>query len=498
MNQQQEYEAKAAKLDAFNMPPAVTDLEYMADGYSAVPDYFNEGEFQLHIPSSEIIYHNQPKSEAVRKKDTSPLAPPIMPFSAFPGLIGDIVTVATQNSEAHPVAVAANVLALFCSAIGRVAYQRIGDATIHARPFFLVVGKSGKARKGTAEHTAREIFRRADIVLRARNNSKDKLRVHTGGLSTGEGIGYAIRDPREPDEKTGKGGDVGVEDKRIMVIESEFANVLAQIKREGNILSSTLRNLWDGRDIEPLTKSTLMAVTKPHVVVIGHITSGELREKSTANDAANGLLNRFMILQVYRPKLFALPEPTPDAVLDSFADRVADAIDQVTIGNPHACNKREVTLSDNAKDVWSEIYPRISLDREGKAGSLMARSEVYARLLAMIFALLDKRLIIESTDLLVALDWIDFWAASVQYVFLTGDATDELDSFAKEVLAVVANTPGVTLTDIQKVWSRNRCAQVNAALEVMLNSSPPVIEMRKDSSNSKNGRPTKRYYIAHV
>jgi hypothetical protein len=73
----------------------------------------------------------------------------------------------------------------------------------------LVVGKSGKARKGTAEHTPREVARRADALLRKRHHTDDRLRTHTGGLSSGEGVGWAIRDPREPDEK-GKGGDLGL------------------------------------------------------------------------------------------------------------------------------------------------------------------------------------------------------------------------------------------------------------------------------------------------
>lgn len=439
-----------------------------------------------------------PEDDAKPSVEASPLAPPVMPTDAFPGLLGAIVQASTVNSEAHPVAVAANVLAMFCCAVGRVPFQRIGDATIHARPFLLIVGKSGKARKGTAEHTPREIFRRADARLRQLNGNDDRLRVHAGGLSTGEGVGYAIRDPREPDEKTGKGGDAGVHDKRLLVIESEFANVLAQIKREGNILSSTLRNLWDGRDIEPLTKSTLMTVTRPHVAVIGHITGHELREKSSENDAANGLLNRFVILHVHRPRLVPLPTPTPEQVLDDLAARLADVINAVTSGNPHANNQVEVTLSDSAAQVWCELYPQITEDHPGKAGSLMARSEVYARMLAMVFALLDKRTVIEPDDLLTALEWIKYWTASIQYTFLTGEQQDGLDEFTKAVLAAVAQRPGITLTELQKVWHRHRIDEVKKSLETLLNSAPPLVEMRKDNQAQGGGRAAQRYYIVRT
>ena len=81
----------------------------------------------------------------------SPLAPPAMAPEGFPPLLRAMVDAACASSEAHPVAVAANFIAWFACAIGRGPYQRIGDAVIHCRPFALIVGKSGKARKGTSE-----------------------------------------------------------------------------------------------------------------------------------------------------------------------------------------------------------------------------------------------------------------------------------------------------------------------------------------------------------
>ncbi len=426
-------------------------------------------------------------------KDDSPLAPPVMATDGFPGILGAIVAAATENSEAHPVAVATNVIGLFSCAIGRVAFQRIGDAHIHARPFQLIVGRSGKSRKGTAEHTPREIFKRADALLRERHHTTDRLRIHAGGLSTGEGVAFAIRDPKDPDEKTGKGGDMGVEDKRLMVIESEFANVLAQIKREGNILSATIRNLWDGRDIEPLTKSNLMTATRPHVVVLGHITAFEIREKSSENDAANGLLNRFMLLHAHRPKLVPLPEPTPDAVLDSLAIRVANAIDFATGGEPHRNNAIEIAMNPAARAVWVDLYPRITQDAEGKAGSLMARAEVYARMLAMVFALLASRSEITPDDLLSAQTWVEYWRRSIEYIFLTGEAADDLTDFDNEVLRVVADQPGVKLSEVQERWKRKKTQEVKTSLEKLLNLAPPQIEMRRDEGTG--GRAAQRYYL---
>jgi putative DNA primase/helicase len=421
----------------------------------------------------------------------TPLAPPRMHEDGFPPLVDDISQAACAHSEAHPVAVAANVLAFFCSMIGRGIFQRIGDASIHCRPFLLIVGKSGKARKGTAETAVREIFRRADGILRRRLNNNDRLRIHAGGLSTGEGVAWAIRDAREADEN-GKGADAGIADKRLLVIESEMDNTLSQLRRDNNTLSATIRNLFDGRDMEPLTKTNQTKATRPHVVILGHITSHELREKSTATEVANGLLNRFGMLHVYRPKLVPLPEPTPEATLDRLAARVADAVLVATGGDLHGNNTREVRLSEAARKLWIEQYPRLTRDRDGKGGSLLARSEMYARMLAMIFAAMDGRLEIEPCDLLAAIAWVEYWHASVTYIFNCQDDEGGIDPFVAEVLTLITANPGITLSTLQDHWNRKRIKQVKHALEVLLNLAPPLAEERKDSTSG--GRPALRYY----
>jgi putative DNA primase/helicase len=421
----------------------------------------------------------------------APSGPPRMPDIGYPPLIRDIVEVACAASEAHPVAVGANVLGYFSATVGRALFQSIGDAVIHCRPFPLIVGKSGKARKGTAEATVRRVFRRAEAIISKQRGVEECLRCHTGGLSTGEGIAWAIRDAVEPDER-GRGGDPGVADKRMLAIESEFDNILSQLKRDNNTLSATIRNVFDGRDLQPLTKTNLTRATQPHVCILGHITEHELREKATANDLANGLLNRFLMLYVLRPKHVALPQPTPEAKIEELAQRVADAVMAVTEGNLHAENRYEITFSDTARDLWVEQYDTITRDREGKAGSLLARSEMYARMLAMIFAAMDGRLIIEAVDLHAAIAWVEYWNASVTQVFKLKDEAKGLAPFTAEVLDTVAQNPGITLTSMRKHWPNSRRKQVDEALKVLLNLAPPLIEQRKERTN---GRSVTRYYL---
>lgn len=435
----------------------------------------------------------EPKND--RATDESPLTPPQMRPEGFPPLLKEICDAACENSEAHPVAVAFNVLIFFCAMVGRTAFQRIGDAVIHCRLYGIIVGKSGKARKGTSETLVRLLFSIVDTKLSTLIKSHAQLRIHAGGLSTGEGIAHAIRDAKDPDDK-GKGADPGVSDKRLLVIEAEFANMLSHCRREGNTLSATVRNLWDGRDIEPLTKAATTRASRPHVVIGGHVTGHELREKATEGDTANGLLNRHIVVFVYRPKLVPLPKPTRATSVERLAGRLTGAVMAATGGNLHGNCEREVTLGDEAADLWCELYPRLTRDRDGKIGSLLARTEVYARMLAMVFALLDSRDEIEPCDLLAAMAWVDYWAESVAYVFRTGDGEDDqLSEFEAEVLELIRAQPGITLTAIQRHWHNNKVKQVKAALERLTSMAPPLIVGRKEAVGTGNGRSPMRYWL---
>lgn len=428
------------------------------------------------------------------RNQMDPLAPPTMaPEGFFPPLLKDIADTACATSEAHPVAVMANVLAMFCAMVGRGLVQFIGDAALHARLFILIVGKSGKARKGTAEYTAMRIFRMVGEILREHLKTADRMRVMSG-LSTGEGLVYAIRDAREGDD--GKEGDTGVKDKRLLVIEPEFASVLAYVRREGNTLSPTIRNLWDGRDLEPMSKLGQKSgerATRPHVAIMGHITAYELLHEATENDAANGLLNRFITVFVHRPKLVPLPEPTPEVRIRHLAERMADAIEAVTDGDFHANNKTEIRLGEEAREFWCEQYPQLSRDREGKGGSLMARAEVYARMLAMIFCMMDGRREIEPCDLRAALAWVDYWRQSVDYIYRMADEDGEIDPFALQVFEFIRAEPGITATKLSSKFNRNKSAkEIKRALEVLVSMAPPLIEARKNSNTG--GRAAIEYH----
>ena len=166
--------------------------------------------------------------------------PPELSPEAYHGILQGICDEATRHSEASPVAIAANTISTFSAMIGRSAHQYIGDGICHARPFQLVIGNTAKARKGTAEEAPRRIFNEVERILEQDLGSYcTRLKRHAGGLSTGEGLGWSIHDDVVND--AGEVIEKGTDDKRLYVVEAEFAGAMAVASRDKNTLSATLR-----------------------------------------------------------------------------------------------------------------------------------------------------------------------------------------------------------------------------------------------------------------
>jgi hypothetical protein len=172
--------------------------------------------------------------------------------AAYHGLAGQIVRAIEPHTEADPAAVLASFLVAYGNAVGRGPGFSLG-ATFHATNLYvLLVGPTSSGRKGTAGDEVRRVFKMAEPEW-ASNRIVD-------GLSSGEGLVWQVRDPITKYRKARKEelGDAdgmveeiedhGEPDKRLLVIEGEFARPLKNMAREGNTLSPTLRALWDRGD----------------------------------------------------------------------------------------------------------------------------------------------------------------------------------------------------------------------------------------------------------
>ncbi len=110
-----------------------------------------------------------------------------MAEEAFSGLAGDVVREIEPHTEASREALLINFLVAFGNAVDRGPHA-LAEADRHGCNLFAVlVGATSKGRKGSSWGHIRELFKRADPEW-----ADNRL---LGGLSSGEGLIWSVRDP---------------------------------------------------------------------------------------------------------------------------------------------------------------------------------------------------------------------------------------------------------------------------------------------------------------
>jgi hypothetical protein len=402
----------------------------------------------------------QSKPEATATDGEDEYWPEQMDPDAFYGLAGDFVNLVSPQSEGDPQALLLTFLVGFGAMAGSGPYCQVED-TIHTlNEFCVIAGKTSKARKGTATNRAMRILARADAgFMEARRRS---------GLSSGEGLIQAVRDPREDDVEIKDKGkrrwerqvvDKGEADKRLLITESEFSSVLQQLCREGNTLSAVLRNAFDGMPIRVLARSNKDSCAKPHISLIGNITVEEVRRQLTTNEKANGFGNRILWCCAQRSKEL----PFGGDPLDP--QKVETLVINIQCALKFAAEPRRMEFDEECRRVWPDIYHELSREESGIFGSMTARAEAHVLRLCSIYAVLDCCEAICLPHLTAAVAVWRYCANSVRAIFgdLLGDET------ADAILRMLRHAPdGLTQTEISNGFSRHKsAAELNRALSFL-------------------------------
>jgi hypothetical protein len=380
---------------------------------------------------------------------------PQISLDACPGLLGEFVRLATRDSEADPAAVSITTLVRFGAEVyGHRANHGphifVGE-TIHVpRLFAVICGNSSKARKGTSRHPVAKLFGRehcqpADlktwgVALPARESG--------GPLSTGEGLAYQVRDESD-DERERRQRQNPTEplrangDKRLIIMDEEFASALACTKREGNTVSMAIRCFWDSGDYEPLTKSNPIRVRGAHICIITHITMQELAVCLGDVQAVNGFGNRFLWICVRRSKLVPLPSRMPEQELAPLQRELWRLV-----GLAQKCGT--MTMTPSALELWKHSYPELSQEHTGLAGSIINRAEAQTLRLAIVYALLDGQRRVDDPHLHAALAMWRYAQESALYIF--GERS--IDPLEEKVLAALKGGP-LSLSELSAILSRH-------------------------------------------
>jgi hypothetical protein len=405
---------------------------------------------------------------------------------AYHGLAGRIVETIEPHSEADPAAVLTQFLVAFGSAIGRSA-GFTAESTFHGTNLYAIaVGATSKGRKGSSWQQASR-----PIVLAA----EGWVSRIVGGLSSGEGLIEAVRDPVEERRKAKTKSeradadadgyitelaDEGESDKRLLVYEPEYASVLRVMRRDGSTLSAIIRQAWESGGLQTLTRKNPLRATGAHLSIIGHISAEELRRELLSTDAASGYANRYLYVCARRSK--ELPEG------GNLTDRDwAPLIGDLRAAVRHGETTPIVARDAEARELWATVYGPLSEGKPGLYGAVTSRAEAQVMRLAVIYALLDRAPEVRVAHLSAALALWDYCAASCRYIW--GDALG--DPTADEVLDRLraAHPDGLTRNEIRDQFGRHKSAEeISRALAHLAE-----LGLAKGDQEQTGGRPAERW-----
>jgi hypothetical protein len=281
-------EALQARLDGF------LDLGLGAEpkASSAAPEPPDDADPWAQAAQQQPVRPDEPEDGVHEDDWPAPMEP-----TAFHGLIGEAVHAIAPHTEADPHGLLLNLLTRFGNKIGRGPHYFVEETEHATNLFVLLAGATSRARKDTSANRIQALFA-ADPHDAWLQNC-----CHAGGLSSGEGVIHLVRDEVWGiDKKTGDPvlQDAGVKDKRLLVVESEFASVLAVMRRDSSTLSAVLRSGWDRGNLRNSTRNSPERATGALLSIVGHITVPELRAGLDRIAISNGLMNRFLFALVHR------------------------------------------------------------------------------------------------------------------------------------------------------------------------------------------------------
>jgi hypothetical protein len=191
----------------------------------------------------------------------------------------------------------------------------------------------------------------------------------------------------------------------------------------------------------------------------GGKVKNEIAHHTSALEAANGFLNRFLFIACRRHRLLpdgGHPDPLAGTGIDS------------RLGAHLAAARRagHIRLDPAARLAWHDIYASLSnAADDGITAALCARAEAHVLRLALLYALVDGEAAIRLGHLEAGLALWGYAARSAGWAMRTTAA----DPIAEQIHAALATSPdGLTRTQLRDLFGRNLpAARIDAALTVL-------------------------------
>jgi hypothetical protein len=358
---------------------------------------------------------------------------PVIGEAALHGLAGQIVRSVAPLTEANPAGILITLLCAFGALVGPGPCVYVGETPHMLRLFAVVLGRSGRDRKGESLRAVEPI-----IIGAAERVGSDFAALRLDGLSSGEGLVEELA--RE------------VRAGQALLIEEEFAKVLAVAGREQNTLSHNIRKAWDGRELSVVTRNNPLSVTGVHLNAIGHVTLSEVQATLKPVDICNGFGNRFLWLLSQRARVLPTPGRLDANASSGFADLLAERV-------MAARQLRELPRTAAFTAMWEPLYhvlesqPTVSM----VVDNLTARGPAQLIRLSLAFALLDGRQEVDADHLVAALAVWEHAEATVGHVWGMKLASPRMDKVFRALLA--AGPDRLSRKEIMRLFSNNLNAE---------------------------------------
>jgi hypothetical protein len=438
--------------------------------------------------------------------------PPVDP-DVFACYLGGLVRQVQDDSEADPIGILASLVCAAGVYLGPGPHVRAGDDRHPLLVWPLVIGRTNGGRKGASWATARRLLVAADAEFMTSNVRS--------GLTSGEGLAAMFTEPdpeptpgpttsqaeipglstqatpteqdrttvtkptggrRPARHETGQArhdtaGRLPAGDRRLVVFEPEWAGVIAKMKREGNSLSATLRQAWEGGDLSTLTVTARIA-PESHIGLLAHITPGEFKAKVSSSDLAGGTYNRFLPVAVSQARLLPGGTGIDPATVDRIGTQLRERLRA-------ARRAGAVGFTPDGLVAWRHLYYEFGIT-QGETEAVeqfISRAAPYCLRLAALHAVLDGQTDMTAGHLAAAAALVRYSIASARAVFHGGEPA-RLVAFIAE-----AGPIGRTRTEITTGLFKNKPpADLAAVLDALVTSGRVAVTVRPRADGKTSGR----------
>ncbi|WP_433256319.1 DUF3987 domain-containing protein [Streptosporangium sp. CA-135522] len=391
---------------------------------------------------------------------------PVISNAAFSGLFGRITNALDTYTEGSKVGVLVSLMSGFSAYAGHGPTVETGKGDSPLALWTVLVGPSGRGRKGTATSLAMR------VLSQAFNTFHDDAVIY-GLPATGLGYITELSDRAEGGTAT-----------PVQFIEEEGDSFIANARRDTKV-GVYLRKSWDAQTIAHKTKQDDLRVRRPHVGVIMHCQPRNWAAISGTKDATGGTYNRFLPVWVQQSKTLPVFE----------ASNASEVI--------RAAARELRNAADYARQVDSVIVPRhVAETFEAKHRPIIEamisseemsqyaeRAMAYMIRLAALYALSERRDEVSEADFDAALALVSYSIETIAYILPQADTSEEASMTIKvEAFIREAENTGRTATEIYRAFN------IKASdLHGIVAELDTITVVKGESVKGRGGRPSVRY-----